>query len=68
MAISNKIAVMMTIALVNTLARLHNFCLGKVIPVHWRSARRILLVGRRDILRWRIATSTELQCRPLTWM
>ena len=32
MAISNKITVMRTIALVNTLARLHNFCLEDSIP------------------------------------
>ena len=32
MAISNKITVTRTIALVNTLARLHNFCLEEVIP------------------------------------
>ena len=32
MAISNKITVTRTIALVNTLARLHNFCLEELIP------------------------------------
>ena len=32
MAISNKITVTRTIALVNTLARLHNFCLEDSIP------------------------------------
>ena len=32
MVISNKITVTRTIALVNTLARLHNFCLGELIP------------------------------------
>jgi hypothetical protein len=31
-AISNKITATRTIALVNTLARLHNFCLEEVIP------------------------------------
>jgi hypothetical protein len=33
MAISNKLTVTRTIALVNMLARLHIFCLGEVIPV-----------------------------------
>ena len=32
MAISNKITVMRMIALVNTLARLHNFCLEELVP------------------------------------
>jgi hypothetical protein len=32
MVISNKITVTRTIALVNTLARLHNFCLEELIP------------------------------------
>ncbi len=32
MAIANKITVTRTIALVNTLARLHNFCLEELVP------------------------------------
>jgi hypothetical protein len=45
MIFSNKITVMRTIALVNTLARLHNFCLGEVIPIQ-------LEMDMENIINW----------------
>ena len=45
MAISNKITVTRTIALVNTLARLHNFCLEELIPNQ-------LEIDMKNIINW----------------
>ena len=40
-----KITVMRTIVLVNTLARLHNFCLGEVMPIQ-------LETNTENIINW----------------
>jgi hypothetical protein len=68
MAISNKITVTRTIALVDTLARLHNFCLEELNPDQMEIDTENILIGRMDMWHWRILICIEFQCQSHSWM
>jgi hypothetical protein len=68
MTISNKITVTRTIALVDTLARLHNFCLEELNPDQMEIDTENILIGRMDMWHWRILICIEFQCQSHSWM